>query len=62
MINDRVDEVIKIFLKSLQNRCQNNLEELMKGKEFVFNYVNILYYKCDKINLNHGGLYIDSPD
>ena len=62
MINDRVDEVIKFFLKSLQNRCQNNLEELMKGKESVFNYVNILYYKCDKINLNHGGLYIDSPD
>ena len=34
----------------------------MRGSEFVFNYVKLLYYKCYKINLNHGGSYIDSPD
>ena len=34
----------------------------MKCSEFVFDYVNLLYYKCHKINLNCGGSYIDSPD
>ena len=26
----------------------------MKGSEFVFNYVYLLYYKCHKINPNRG--------
>ena len=34
----------------------------IKGSEFVFNYVHLLYYKCHKINQNPGGSYIDSPD
>ena len=34
----------------------------MKDSEFVFDYVNLLYYKCHKINLNHSVSYIDSPD
>ena len=61
MINDEADEVIKEFFDSLKNRYENNLESI-KGSEFVFNYVHLLYYKCHKIHLNHGGLYIDSAD
>ena len=34
----------------------------MKGSEFGFDYVHLLYYKCYKINANRGGSYIDSPD
>ena len=34
----------------------------MRGMEFVINYVHLLYYKCHKINLNHGGSFKDSPD
>ena len=34
----------------------------MKSSKFVFDYVNLLFYKCRKINLNHGGSYIDSFD
>ena len=34
----------------------------MRGREFAFHYVQLLYYKCHKINLNRGGSYIDSPD
>ena len=34
----------------------------MEGSEFVFDYVQLLYYKCHKIDPNHGGLYVDSPD
>ena len=61
MMNDETDEYIEELFKSLKNRYQNNLQ-LMKGSEFVFNYVNLLYYKCHKINPNCGGSYIVSPD
>ena len=61
MINDEVDEVMKELFDSPKNRYQNNLE-LTKGSEFVFDYVNLLYYKCRKINPNCVGSYIDSSD
>ena len=61
MINDEADEIMKELFDSLKNRSQNNLES-MKGGGFAFDYVNLLYYKCHKINLNPGGLYIDFPD
>ena len=34
----------------------------MKGSEFVFDYVQLLFYKCHKINPTGSGSYIDSPD
>ena len=34
----------------------------MKGSKFVFDYVQLLYYKRYKINPNRGESYIDSPD
>ena len=34
----------------------------MKGCEFVFAYVHLLYYKCHKLNPTSGGSYTDSPD
>ena len=61
IINDEADEVIKELSDSLKNRYQNNVES-MKGNEFAFDYVHLLYYKCHKIILNWGGSYIDSPD
>ena len=45
----------------LKNRYQNNLQ-LMRGSDFVFDYFQLLYYKYYRINFNHDGLYIDSPD
>ena len=30
----------------------------MKGSEFIFNYVRLLYHKFHKRNPNRGGLYI----
>ena len=61
MINDKADGVVDAFFESLRNRYQNNLVSI-KGSEFVFNYVHLLYYRCHKINPNGGGSYIDSPD
>ena len=34
----------------------------MEGSAFVFDYVQLLYYKCHKIDSNRGRSYIDSPD
>ena len=34
----------------------------MIGSRFVFDYVDLLYYKCHKINPNFDGSYIDYPD
>ena len=55
-------KVIEELFKSLLNRYQNNFEKLMNGIEFVFDYVHLLHHKYHKINPNHGGSYIDSPD
>ena len=54
MISDETDEVIEDLSDSLKNRYQNNLES-MKGSAFVFDYAQLLYYKCHKINLNCSG-------
>ena len=61
VINDEVNEVIKGTFDSLKNSFQNNLE-LIKGSEFIFDYVHLLHYKCHKINPNRNGLDISSPD
>ena len=34
----------------------------MKGSDFIDECVNLLYYKCHKINFKRGGSYIDSPN
>ena len=52
LINNEADEIIG---------DQNNLES-MKGSNSVFDYVFLLSCKCIKINPNHGGSKIDSPD
>ena len=34
----------------------------MKGHEFIFNYVHLMYYKCHKINPNCGRSSTDWPE
>ena len=33
----------------------------MKGREFVYDSVDVLYYNLNKVSLSRGGSYIDSP-
>ena len=51
------DEIIK----SLLQRYQEKLQEKMKGSDFAFDGVNFFYYDFNKISINRGGSYIDSP-
>ena len=34
----------------------------MRGSGFIFDSVQLMYYKCHKVTFRRGGLYIDSPD
>ena len=54
------DEIIEELFKSLLQRYQG-LEESIKGSEFIFDSVDLLEYKLNKISPNRGGSYIDSP-
>ena len=33
----------------------------MRGSEFVYDSVDVLYYNLNKVSLSRGGPYIDSP-
>ena len=54
-------EIIKELFKSLLQRYQENLQEKMRGSDFAFDGVDFLYYDFNKVSINRGGPYIDSP-
>ena len=55
MIGNETDDIIKDLFDSFLQRCQEDLEESMKGSEFVFDSVDLLFYKLHKIKLNRRG-------
>ena len=61
MDGSNIDEVIKVLLKSLLQKYQENLQEKMKGSDFTFDGINYLYYDLNKVSISKGGSYIDSP-
>ena len=61
MMDDETDKIVKELFESLLERYQKGLEESMKGSEFVFDSVDLLEYKLNKIVLHGRGSYLDSP-
>ena len=55
------DEIIKGLFESFLQKYEENLQEKMNGLEFEFDCVNFLNYDFNKISINRGGSYIDSP-
>ena len=55
------DEIIKGLFESFLEKYEENLQEKMKGSDFEFDGFNLLYYYFNKISINRGGSYIDSP-
>ena len=55
------DEVIEGLFESFLKIYEEYLQEKMKGSDFEFDGVNFLYYDFNKISINRGGSYIDSP-
>ena len=60
MIGSDTSDVIKELFKSFLQRYQEGLQKKMKGSDFEFDGVNLLYCDFNKISLNRGGSYIES--
>ena len=61
MIGDDNDDIIEERFKSFLQKYEENLQNNMRGSDFEFDGVNFLYYDFNKISLNRGGSYINSP-
>ena len=59
MIGIDTNEVIKELFKSFLQRYQEGLQEKMRGSDFEFDGIHLLYYDFNKISLNRGGSYIE---
>ena len=42
------NELVYEHFESLHSRYQGNLETSMRGRYFIFNSVQLMYYKCHK--------------
>ena len=56
------NEITKKLFDLLLSKYQIGLETQMRLIDFVFDYVELLYYKFHKIHFKPGGSYIDSSD
>ena len=54
--------LLKKLFKSLRSKYQDGLETSIKESDFIFDSVQLMYYKCHKVNFKRGGLYTDSPN
>ena len=62
MLYDNANEVVNEIFQSFLSRYQIGLETSMRGGDFIFDSVQLMYYNCLKLNFRCGGSYIDSPD
>ena len=42
------NEVVDELFESLRSRYQGNLETSMRGSDFIFDLIQLMYYKCHK--------------
>ena len=61
MIDNETDEIIEKLFDSFFTSISRKFRTINERSEFVFDSADLLFYKCHKISLNRGGLYIDSP-
>ena len=50
-----VNEVVVELFESLSSRYQRTLETSMEGSEFIFDPVQLMYYRCHRVNFKRGG-------
>ena len=63
MMGSQTNSIIEELFESLFQRCQERLEESMKGSEFIFNSIDLLHYHLQKTIVKRAGSsYIDSPE
>ena len=62
MPSDNANEVVDGLFESLLSIHWIGLELLMREIDFIFDSIQLLCYKCHKINFKRGASYIDSLD
>ena len=62
MSGSETEEIIESLFRSLLQKYQDNLNEKMRGSDFIFNGVNYLFYNFNRISISKGGSYIESPE
>ena len=60
MFGDDNDDIIEQRFESLLQKYEENVQNKMRGSDFEFDGVNLLYYDFNKTSINRGGSYIDS--
>ena len=55
MFHDDNDDIIEQLFESLLQKCEENLQNKMRGSELEFDGVNFLYYYFNKTSINRGG-------
>ena len=61
MIGSETNEIIMELFKSFFQKYQEGLEESIRGSEFVYDSVDVLYYNLNEVSLSKDGSYIDYP-
>ena len=60
MIGSETEEVAENLIMSILQKYQDNLQNKMKGSDFIFNGINYLYYDLNRITISKGGSYTES--
>ena len=61
MSGSETEEVAENLIMQLLQKYQDNLQNKMKGSDFIFNGINYLYYDLNRMTISKGGSYIESP-
>ena len=61
IIGCETEEVTENLIMQLLQKYQDNLQNKMKGSDFIFNGINYLYYDLNRITISKGASYIESP-
>ena len=61
MNGSETEEIIESLYRSLLQKYQDNLNEKMRGSDFIFNGINYLFYNFNRVSISKGGSYIESP-
>ena len=55
-------KVVYERFESLRSKHQVNLETSMRGSNFIFDSVQLMYCKCHRVYFSRGGLHTDSSE
>ena len=62
MIGIETEDIINDLVNTFHKRYQEGLEIKMRGSSFTFERIDLLEYHLQKISLNRGSSYIESPE